>query len=500
MIQLFLSLITFLVLTTKPAYAQNAITYPIPELGNCADKASCRTYCSDVLHREACTAYGTSKGLLKTQPLLKDTVAVAEKELGCSSAESCKAFCDDPAHYAACDAFAKKNNLSGGYKVAKEKLTGEIIQQVSTLLGNVCTDYASCKTYCDEPLNRVRCTEVAKQLDLKGGIIKRGPGGCTTDATCKVYCSDPSHFNECKPYVPQTIGGTPEPFRGPGGCTTEQSCRLYCLQHPESCHSSLAISPQPSVTLERSSFTELRSGCSLPEEDRPEELKDDSTYRRICVGTPENFSDYALYCKQFPTKCGSEGYNNFCREFPYKCGLMENRQEPTATRTPTRLPTSFIRVPTVEEQELEIDLRDDSHEGSDSTPSPTRFASPTRTPTLRPTTMEQTINTFIVTPTKTPTRSPSPTLIRLSPSPTPTRPPENTSAPPSPTNTKAPSPTRLPTYTKTPTVEPTKSLSSGPDNSGSGSIDTNLTSTPAVRGASTTLSAFDILLRFLFGR
>jgi hypothetical protein len=40
------------------------ITFPVAELGNCADKAACKAYCDDAANLDECVAFASSRGLM----------------------------------------------------------------------------------------------------------------------------------------------------------------------------------------------------------------------------------------------------------------------------------------------------------------------------------------------------------------------------------------------------------------------------------------------------
>ena len=43
------------------------ITYPIAELGGCADQAACKAYCNDSAHITECVAFAEAHGLMKKE-------------------------------------------------------------------------------------------------------------------------------------------------------------------------------------------------------------------------------------------------------------------------------------------------------------------------------------------------------------------------------------------------------------------------------------------------
>src|SRR5258708_1099982 len=92
------------------------ITFPVPELGNCASKNECRTYCNDIAHMDACVAFAQAHGLIN-----KDDASNAEKFKaalqsgsgpgGCTNPQASQTYCSDPVNLEACVTFAKNHGV-----------------------------------------------------------------------------------------------------------------------------------------------------------------------------------------------------------------------------------------------------------------------------------------------------------------------------------------------------------------------------------------------------
>ncbi len=80
---------------TAPAgFQKYGITFPISDLGNCTDVASCRSFCDDPVNRLTCINFAKSKGFYQDRSQNQQSVLEnAKKELGCDSIDSCKTFC-----------------------------------------------------------------------------------------------------------------------------------------------------------------------------------------------------------------------------------------------------------------------------------------------------------------------------------------------------------------------------------------------------------------------
>ncbi|MBU6390358.1 hypothetical protein KGQ31_02310, partial [Patescibacteria group bacterium] len=204
------------------------ITYPIAELGGCADRVACKAYCDDAANADACFSFAQKYGIQTTvqaatpaapngaQAALGGGETAAGPENlppvgpgGCKGIDECKTYCSDPSHADECFQFGKAHGL----------ISADQAQQF-------------------QQQNKI--ADVLKQ----GG----GPGGCTTPDACKTYCSDPAHLDECvafgekngllsadqaaqmkqqgfKAVMDEQQQGN---FQGPGGCKSNDECKTYC--------------------------------------------------------------------------------------------------------------------------------------------------------------------------------------------------------------------------------------------------------------------------------
>ncbi|EKD65698.1 MAG: hypothetical protein ACD_50C00012G0003, partial [uncultured bacterium] len=213
------------------AAPSNAVTFPIPDLGNCENKGECLAFCDDPVNYNSCVEFAKQKNFYIPDKVLSADETLwkqTQTDLGCNSQESCLNLCSQPENQDKCDGFAKDEGLIGGY--VQEPDNPDFIDQAKVNLG--CDSAQSCSSFCDQPGNAQKCSEFAKQVGLLGGQVTQGPGGCASEGTCKSYCSDPNNFEQCKPFSPPNT-----PFQGPGGCTDSSSCRSHCEQNPDDCRS-----------------------------------------------------------------------------------------------------------------------------------------------------------------------------------------------------------------------------------------------------------------------
>lgn len=230
-----------------------AITFPIPELGNCADFNSCKTYCDDAANLQACTDFGEKQGLISKQDVEQNQKLAqqfSDAPGGCKSEQECKTYCNDPSHLDECLKFAEDHGFVSQDDAARIKKSG-----FSGGPGN-CKSKDECKAYCDDATHQEECISFGEkngfmtkeEADQARKFANRaGPGGCKGEE-CKTYCDDQSHRQECFQFAKDNglISGEEadraEKFMkiseqgGPGGCKGEE-CRTYCdeVSHHEEC-------------------------------------------------------------------------------------------------------------------------------------------------------------------------------------------------------------------------------------------------------------------------
>src|SRR5205085_838451 len=104
--------------------------FPIAELGNCSSAETCKQYCNDTTHQQACYTFGKSHGLYKQQNTqgtqrITELSTLIQTELGCDYATTCKTFCSQQENIQKC-----------------QQLLNSLIQS------GACTTSKDCYTYC----------------------------------------------------------------------------------------------------------------------------------------------------------------------------------------------------------------------------------------------------------------------------------------------------------------------------------------------------------------
>lgn len=229
------------------------VSFPIGELGNCANVSACRAYCEQPTNQQACSTFAKKHGF-KNQESSTGTVAkqklleYARTELGCETVDACRALCEtDPIR---CRQFASRYGEPKEQSRGDER-GGQLLEHAKTELG--CTSIDACRKICET--DRERCKEftqkyaserpdnAVKQLDsnrreqeLKTRFpnVPKDKKNCDTEESCRTYCEE--HPNECRGFSEQRKNvQNKSRYLGPSGCRTEAECKAYCQENPDKC-------------------------------------------------------------------------------------------------------------------------------------------------------------------------------------------------------------------------------------------------------------------------
>lgn len=275
----------FLFVATAHAASIFDITFPIPELGNCADRLACKAYCDDPANRDACTSFAEAHGItVHASPKSSDShdsqsntqshnqsdgqkVQAIQKDGGpgqCAVGASdpmkaCHAYCNDASHIEECVAYGKSHNILNPDELQRaEKIAAAL--KSGAALPRGCTDAQSCEKICQNPtsVDQARsCFSFAKAANIL-------PPGFDEEKAQKVFsalengtvpfsslqdfkkcdgATDPEIIKKCSDFAVQSGAMTQEQANvlqqtggmGPGGCTGKDSCDSYCQSHQDEC-------------------------------------------------------------------------------------------------------------------------------------------------------------------------------------------------------------------------------------------------------------------------
>ena len=232
------------------AIAQENIQYPVKELGNCKDKAECKTYCDNSENIVVCLDFAKKNNLMP-----EDEIKKAEKFIelgnkgpgGCNTKNTCDTYCDDVSNMKECIMFAKENGLISGKELREAEKALAAIEKGAT--PPPCKGKKECDVYCEEPAHMEECINFAVQAGFMEGkeledaqkmlaAVKKGvkPPACRGKEECDVYCQQEEHFEECLNFseaagfmsadeaaMARKTGG-----KGPGGCRGKEECDAFC--------------------------------------------------------------------------------------------------------------------------------------------------------------------------------------------------------------------------------------------------------------------------------
>ncbi|MBX4211394.1 MAG: hypothetical protein KW806_01170 [Candidatus Yanofskybacteria bacterium] len=164
-------LLGFILLGTWAGYTLAApsddVTFPVSELGDCANKEACRQYCNQPSHMEACTTFAQTHKLITSEKAAQAKKLIRLLQQGgpgdCKSVETCKTYCEDSSHSQECLAFAQKNNLKPAAEIEKAKKITEALKEDRP--GN-CTDFDTCQVYCESATHTEECLAFAQKHQL----------------------------------------------------------------------------------------------------------------------------------------------------------------------------------------------------------------------------------------------------------------------------------------------------------------------------------------------
>ena len=245
----------YAIVSSGQAGAQE-ISFPVAELGNCANEAECKTFCDDENNISVCVDFAEKNGLMSDEEAAKARKFIkagARGPGGCRGENECETYCEDIDHIDECLAFAEDNGFIDEGELAEAKKVATALKGGAKLPGG-CKNKAQCESYCDDLDNINECLDFAEKsgfLDeselvearqaakaMENGA--RPPGGCKNKRSCDDYCSDPNNMEECFAFAEKAGFIPPEELeqarkiiplmkagKTPGGCKSKVECETY---------------------------------------------------------------------------------------------------------------------------------------------------------------------------------------------------------------------------------------------------------------------------------
>lgn len=389
-------------ITVTPTPNKYNISFPIAELGNCANVTECKNFCAQSQNQVKCHDFAVKKGILKsdTKPQVDTTLVTAAKtELRCDGADACKAFCQKEENTDTCFQFAVKHGRAKK-ESAPKKITSNLIAIARKELG--CTDAGSCRAICEKPENQEKCLAWGKKQGLIKEELKeisdarqkllteaKAELGCDSFTACAALCKTPEDAPKCiemykkimPPVTQSTTDGKTGTINGPGGCASENACREYCTAHSAECagFNTKNLTVQPLNTI--SGAAESLNMQSVPP------TPTDKVY--LGPGGCKTEAECQAYCQSHPSDCP---------------GFPHPTVPPSSTNSTTGGFGGVLSPTTVKSNS------GSSSSGSGSSPSntpePTKTPTPIHTDAISPT-VNPTVAAYL---SQTPTPSPATTM------------------------------------------------------------------------------------------
>lgn len=243
------------------------ISYPVENLGNCANEKECETYCNAPEHLAACLAFAEVHNLLSVEDIAKAKKFQEAGAVGpgdCGTEKECEAYCSAVSHIDECLAFAEKHGFMESKDLEDAKKISRALREGARLPGG-CATKDQCELYCENSGHMKECVVFAEKAGfmdeeelreakqvlkaLESGAFL--PGNCQGKKACEAYCADSSHMEECLNFGVAAGFILPEeeaearrilPLmkagKMPGDCQRgREACEAYCSQdeHREEC-------------------------------------------------------------------------------------------------------------------------------------------------------------------------------------------------------------------------------------------------------------------------
>jgi len=282
-----------LVWASQIVLAAETSVFPIKELGNCKDEASCASFCTKTDNMLACTNYAEAKGMITPEQAAMSKkvaarVAAGNMPGGCKDEASCKAVCSaDAKSIKECIAFAEELGVIPAAELAQAKKVLSALDKGAELPGG-CKNQKECENYCSVGANIDSCLTFAEAANLMSSeelaqakkvapFLKTGetPGKCTTKQSCDTYCSEDSNFGECLGFAEKVGFLSPEDAamarkvggKGPGNCKNKDACEAYCKDdtHADECFNFAAekgLIPEEQLTQMTEGVSQIKDGLN----------------------------------------------------------------------------------------------------------------------------------------------------------------------------------------------------------------------------------------------
>lgn len=186
------------------------INFPIVELGNCRDQATCLHYCDQAENISPCLAFAEKNQLLSAADIalgkqVAKRIADGTMPGQCKSRQECESFCNgNTENLGACLSLAEELGVLSPADLQQAKKVLQALQAGAKLPG-ACTNKQTCENYCADNNHLDECLSFAvtagfisqQEAEMAKQVGGAGPGNCRGTEECQAYCADPAHQEEC---------------------------------------------------------------------------------------------------------------------------------------------------------------------------------------------------------------------------------------------------------------------------------------------------------------
>jgi len=147
------------------------VVYPITDLGNCQNKADCKSFCDKSENMLACVTYAEKSGLmtgedLRLSKIVAEKVSKGETPGNCKSKEECESFCKGKVeNIDTCISFAEELGLLSQAELDQAKGVSKALQGGAQMPGQ-CASKEDCEAYCAVGTHIDECLSFAEAANI----------------------------------------------------------------------------------------------------------------------------------------------------------------------------------------------------------------------------------------------------------------------------------------------------------------------------------------------
>lgn len=237
-----------------PPTNEKTFTYPISELGGCADKNACHDYCEKPENNRACFGFVKKHKLIPKDELDRWEefldVASGGGPGSCKNENECIQYCEDASHIVECTDFVAKHNLVSPQQLAEMQRIAKAVKAGATLPGN-CRNKVECISYCEDSAHTEECVSflqktgdmTEKEANLIRKFKGKSPGDCAkgkdsfaeSQRSCNAFCNDPTNQPVCFKFLEEAGIMTAEEATQAGSLSDFQACIPSAPEEIEQC-------------------------------------------------------------------------------------------------------------------------------------------------------------------------------------------------------------------------------------------------------------------------